>query len=58
MQEVETDSKGVQCDLCAASIHATCEGLSDEMYDSIMALGRLNNVLCYCDTNNCISHIP
>ena len=32
-------------------------GLSDEMYDSIMVLGGLNNVLYYCDTNNCISHI-
>lgn len=56
-EEVETDSKAIQCDLCAAWIHATCKGLSDEMYDSIMVLGGLNNVLYYCDTNNCISRI-
>ena len=47
----------IQCDLCVAWIHATCKGLSDEMYDSIMVLGGLNNVLYYCDTNYCISHI-
>ena len=53
---METDSKAIQCNPCAAWIHATCEGLSDEMYDSIMMLGG-NTVLYYCDTNNCISCI-
>ena len=37
---METDSKAMQCDLYVlhGRIHATCEGLSDEMY-SIMVLG-------------------
>ena len=39
-EDVETDSKAMQCDLYMlhGRIHATCEGLSDEMY-SIMVLG-------------------
>ena len=56
-EELGSDSKAVQCNLYAAWIHVTCEGLSDEVYDNIMVLGELNNVVYYCGTNNCISHI-
>ena len=56
-EELGSDSKAVQCDLCAAWIHTKCEGLSDEVYDNIMVLGGLSNVVYYCDTNNCISRI-
>ena len=56
-EELGSDSKAVQCDLCAAWIHTKCEGLSDEVYDNIMVLGGLSNVAYYCDTNNCISRI-
>jgi len=56
-EKLGSDCKAVQCDLCAAWIHVKCEGLSDEVYDNVMALGGLNNVMHYCDTNNCISHV-
>jgi len=56
-EELGSDCKAVQCDLCAAWIHAECEGLLDEVYGNVMALGGLNNAMYYCDTNNCISRI-
>ena len=56
-EELGSDSKAVQCDLCAAWIHTKCKGLSDEVYDNIIVLGGLSNVTYYCDTNNCISRI-
>jgi len=57
-QALGPDSKAVQCDLCGAWIHSKCEGVSDEVYDKMNAvLGSLNNLVYYCETNNCTSRI-
>jgi len=44
-EELGSDCKAMQCDLCAAWIHAKCEGLSDKVYDNIMVLGGFNNFM-------------
>jgi len=50
------DSKAVQCDLCGSWIHAVCENISDDVYDSMNAvLGSVNNFVYYCEANNCTS---
>ena len=51
--ELGVESKLIQCDLCGSWIHPQCKNVSDEVYENI--LGNFNNIVHYCDTNNCIS---
>jgi len=57
-EELGSDCKAVQCYLCAAWKHGFMLNVKVyQMKCMVMALGGLNNVMYYCDTNNCISHI-
>ena len=56
--ELGADSKAIQCDLCGSWIHAACENISDEVYGNMnVVLGSVNNLVYYCETNNCTSRI-
>ena len=35
------DSKAIQCEICCAWVHATCDGMSSEQYDLISYLPLL-----------------
>jgi len=57
-QDLGPDCKAIQCDLCGSWIHSRCESVSDEVYENMNdVVGSLNNLVYYCDTNNCISRI-
>ena len=45
-EELGADSKAVQCDLCGSWIHAVCENISGDVYDSMnTVLGSVNNFI-------------
>ena len=46
----------IQCDLCGMWVHAVCEGITREKYKAIKSLA-LENLVYYCQINNCLSHI-
>jgi len=49
-QELDAESKVIQCDLCGSSIHSQYDEVSENLN---AVLGNLNNFVYYCDANNC-----
>lgn len=49
-------SEALQCDLCAAWVHASCEGFTKKQYGSLNQLTKsIENVMFYCRLNNCVT---
>ena len=50
--------KAIQCDLCAAWVHASCEGVSSDDYKLMKNLtSSSKNVIYYCSLNQCLSRV-
>jgi len=50
--------KAIQCDLCAACTHASCEGVSSDNYKLLTNLtSSSENVIYYCNLNQCLSRV-
>ena len=49
-------SEALQCDLCAAWVHARCEGVTSELYKSLnLVFSKVSNLSYYCEANRCYS---
>ena len=49
-------SEALQCDLCAAWVHAHCEGVTSELYKSLnLVFSKVSNLSYYCEANHCYS---
>ena len=47
--------EAIQCDLCAAWVHASCEGVSSDDYKLLTNLtSSSENVIYYCSLNQCL----
>ena len=51
-------NKAIQCDLYAAWVHASCEGVSSDDYKLMKNLtSSSKNVIYYCSLNQCLSRV-
>ena len=51
------NDEAIQCDLCSTWVHASCENLSHEQYNSLSQLASSANVVYYCNLNSCSSRV-
>ena len=52
------DSKAIQCEICYAWVHATCDGMSSEQYDLFNQLSAsIGNIAYCCNMNHCYSRL-
>ena len=52
--ETGESSKAMQCEICYSWVHATCDGLSMEEYDSFNKLSAtVSNIAYCCNLNHC-----
>lgn len=57
-QPCTAENKAVQCDLCGVWAHVKCEGLPEDIYDTLNHVCEVvNNISYYCDANHCCSRI-
>ena len=50
-------NKAIQCDLYAAWVHASCEGVSSDDYKLFTNLNSSESVIYYCNLNQCLSQV-
>ena len=48
-KECTSNDEAIQCDLCSAWVHASCEDLSHEQYALLCQLASSANVVYYCN---------
>lgn len=52
-----TNDEAIQCDLCSTWVHASCENLSLEQYNSLCQLTSCTNIVYYCNLNSCSNRV-
>ena len=49
-------SEAIQCDLCQSWVHASCEGISKEIYKLLTKVNdSVENVVYFCKLHNCLT---